>query len=102
DVDDSLKVLSSRTLSSLYNRAVKLGVSRGNDNKEISDSEIIELYESGLYVSQVAREMGITPHTVKYRLNRNDIFPEPMVLTGPDEIGRASCREREEITERGE
>lgn len=84
DVDDMLKVLSSRTLSSLYNRAFKLGVSRGNDNKEISDSEIIELYESGLYVSQVAREMGITPHTVKYRLNRNDIFPEPMILTGPD------------------
>lgn len=115
DVNDMLKVLSSRTLSSLYNRAFKLGVSRGNDNKEISDSEIIELYESGLYVSQVAREMGITPHTVKYRLNRNGIFPEPMVLTGPDAPawkggltdenvrlrGRAEYREwREKVYER--
>lgn len=84
DVEDMLKILKGRSVQAIYDRANKLGVSRGNDNKSILDSDIISLYEEGMYMSQISRELNITPHTVKHRLIRNGITPEVKILYGEE------------------
>lgn len=84
DVKDMLKVLTKRNLSGIYTRAYNMGLSRGNDDKSIDDDDIVELYNSGMFVAQIAREIGTGSATVKSRLIKNGIYPEPKILYGPE------------------
>ena len=67
DLEDMMSHLD-RSKRSIYLRAHRLGLDRGNDDKSISSDEVAKLYHSGMYMQEIARELSIAPHTVKDRL----------------------------------
>ena len=83
-MEEIMSALPDRSLNAIYTRANSFGLDRGNEDKTILDGDIIELYEQGMYVSQIAGELGVAHHTVKKRLERNNIIIEPKILYGEE------------------
>lgn len=82
--NEILKNLKNREMEDVYSKANKLGLKRDMGRVEISDSDVIELYNEGLYVSEISRELKMSFGAVKHRLNRNDIYPDAKILKGEE------------------
>lgn len=81
-VSEFIHLLPNRNEQSVYSKANELGLKGLMGKYEIKDDQIIELFDNGMYPSQISRELGITHNTVAFRLRRNGINFEPYVLSG--------------------
>jgi 5-methylcytosine-specific restriction endonuclease McrA len=81
-VNEFVHLLPNRNESSIYTKANSLGLKGLMGRYDISDEDIITLFNEGMYPSQIAKELNLTPNTIASRLRRNGIDFEPTVLTG--------------------
>lgn len=83
-VEEYIHLLPNRNIQSIYSRANKLGLKGVMGRVDITDEYIVNLFNEGMYPSEISRLLNITPNTVASRLRRNDIDFEPKILLGED------------------
>lgn len=89
-VHEFINLLSNRSEQSVHGKASRLGLKRlkvlkyTDVRSDISDEDIISIFNEGKSRSEIARILGIAVSTVTNRLKRNNIKLEKKVLRGEE------------------